>query len=118
MHFPVVKLPGIVDQSHPQMTKKTSVKLFRWMALAEAISYFLLLGIAMPLKYVWDMPLAVKWVGAAHGALFVTFSLSLALAMYKAAWPLSRAVLLFIASLIPLLPFWLDAKVKAWAEES
>jgi hypothetical protein len=27
-------------------------------------------------------------------------------------------VLLFIASLIPLLPFWLDAKVKAWEEES
>jgi integral membrane protein len=100
------------------MTQKTSVTLFRWMALAEAISYLLLLGIAMPLKYVWDMPLAVKWVGAAHGALFVTFCLSLAFAMYKAAWPLSRAVLLFIASLIPLLPFWLDAKVKAWAEES
>jgi integral membrane protein len=50
--------------------------------------------------------------------LFVTFCLSLALAMLKAAWPLSRAVLLFVASLIPLLPFWLDTKVKTWAEES
>lgn len=100
------------------MTPKKSVSIFRWMALAEAVSYLLLLGIAMPLKYVWGQPLAVKWVGAIHGMLFVTFCLSLAAAMHQNRWPLRRAILLFIASLIPLLPFWLDAQVKKWAEEA
>ncbi len=90
--------------------------MFRWTALAEAVSYLVLLGVAMPLKYVWGMPLAVKIVGSLHGGLFVAFCALLWLAMQKAAWPLSRAVMLFLASLVPLLPFWLDARVKKWAE--
>lgn len=100
------------------MTKRHAVTIFRWAALAEAVSYLALLGIAMPLKYVWDMPMAVKIVGSIHGGLFVAFCVALALTMQKAAWPLTRAIMLFVASLIPLLPFWLDARVKSWAEDA
>ena len=99
------------------MTKRTAVTMCRWAALAEAVSYLLLLGIAMPLKYVWGMPMAVKIAGSIHGGLFVTFCAALGLAMQKAAWPLTRAAMLFLASLLPLVPFWLDARVKAWAED-
>ncbi len=91
---------------------------FRWTALAEAVSYLVLLGIAMPLKYVWDMPLAVRILGSLHGALFVLFCLTLASAMRAAKWPLGRGIMLFAASLLPFAPFWLDRRVKAWAEEA
>jgi integral membrane protein len=100
------------------MTPKQTVNLFRRTALAEAVSYLALLGIAMPLKYVWGIPLAVKVIGSVHGALFVAFCLTLALAMRAARWSLGRGVMLFIASLIPLLPFWLDARVRTWVEEA
>ena len=90
--------------------------VFRWTALAEAVSYLVLLGIAMPLKYVWDMPMAVRVVGSLHGALFVLFCVSLALAMRAGGWSRERGVMLFVASLIPFLPFWLDRRVKKWAE--
>ena len=46
---------------------------FRMVAIAEGISFLVLLGIAMPLKYILDVPEAVKVVGWIHGALFVTF---------------------------------------------
>lgn len=98
------------------MTRQQAVNAFRWTALAEAVSYLVLLGIAMPLKYLWQMPLAVKIIGSIHGALFVAFCLTLLLAMQKAAWPLGRAAMLFVASLLPLVPFWLDRRVKSWAE--
>ena len=49
------------------------VRLFSTIALVEGISYVLLLGIAMPLKYFLDMPLAVKVVGWAHGVLFMAY---------------------------------------------
>jgi integral membrane protein len=98
------------------MTRQQAVNAFRWTALAEAVSYLILLGIAMPLKYLWQMPLAVKITGSIHGGLFVLFCATLWLAMQKAAWPLSRAALLFVASLLPLVPFWLDRRVKSWAE--
>ena len=39
----------------------------------EGISYLLLLGVAMPLKYMMDMPMAVRWVGMAHGLLWVLY---------------------------------------------
>jgi Domain of unknown function (DUF3817) len=48
----------------------------------------------------------------------VAFCLTLLLAMQKAAWPLGRAAMLFVASLLPLVPFWLDRRVKSWAEDA
>jgi len=47
--------------------------IFSKVALAEGISYILLLFVAMPLKYLFDMPLAVKYTGWAHGLLFVLY---------------------------------------------
>ncbi len=96
------------------MSAATSIRYFRYIALAEAISYLLLLGVAMPLKYIWGLPLAVKIVGGIHGGLFVIFCLTLAIAMRAGQWSLVRAAGLFLASLVPLLPFWLDARLRAW----
>lgn len=102
----------------PPMSAATAIRSFRITALAEAISYLLLLGIAMPLKYVWAQPLAVKIIGSIHGGLFVAFCLKLALAMRAGRWSLMRGVGLFLASLVPLLPFWLDARLRAWERSS
>ena len=100
------------------MSAATSIRSFRLTALAEAISYLLLLGIAMPMKYVWGQPLAVKIVGGIHGALFIVFCLTLALAMRAGRWSLIRVAGLFLASLVPLLPFWLDARLRTWEAEA
>ena len=100
----------------PVTPASTPIRHFRLTALAEAISYLLLLFIAMPLKYVWQMPVAVKVTGMIHGVLFVVFCFTLYRAWLAAKWPLERAVMLFIASLIPFVPFWLDQRVKTWEE--
>ena len=49
------------------------VTFLRRVALAEAVSYLILVAIAMPLKYLADQPLAVRYVGMAHGVLFILF---------------------------------------------
>ncbi|MEZ0388590.1 MAG: DUF3817 domain-containing protein [Verrucomicrobium sp.] len=87
---------------------KNPVSLLRKVAILEAISYLVLLGIAMPLKYIWQVPQAVKVVGWVHGALFVVFCLALLQVWITAKWPIFRAGLVFIASLLPLVPFFLD----------
>ena len=38
----------------------------RLSSLADGFSYIVLLGIAMPLKYMADMPMAVQIVGSLH----------------------------------------------------
>jgi integral membrane protein len=100
------------------MSAARSILYFRLTALTEAISYLLLLGVAMPLKYVWGQPLAVKIIGSIHGGLFVLFCLTLAFAMQAGQWSLKRAVGLFFSSLVPFLPFWLDAHLRTWQAEA
>ena len=96
---------------------KNSVSFLRSVGLLEAVSYLLLLFIAMPLKYAWDMPLAVRIVGSAHGALFVLFCIALWRVLMTTNWPFSRAALVFIASLLPFVPFFIDRRMRTWAAE-
>lgn len=81
---------------------------FRWIAIAEGISYVVLLFIAMPLKYGFDMPLAVKYVGWAHGVLFMAYVAAEALAAWEQRWTMVFAAAAFLASLIPFGTFVLD----------
>lgn len=97
------------------MTK--TVSFLRAISLAEGVSYLTLLGVAMPLKYLAGLPLAVRIVGSIHGGLFVALCVALALALYQARWPVARAALVFTASLIPFAPFFLDQKMRVWASD-
>lgn len=83
----------------------------RFMALLEGASLLLLLFVAMPLKYSYGMPEAVKLIGPAHGVLFILFNL--VLFVYAARGHLSgvKAVLGFFASLIPFGTFYYKWKV-------
>ncbi len=67
---------------------------------------------AMPLKYVWKMPLAVKYVGWAHGMLFVLYVVCLIMAWQEKKWGIGKVIVLFVASLLPFAPFWVDKKLK------
>ncbi|MGA9520880.1 MAG: DUF3817 domain-containing protein [Myxococcaceae bacterium] len=91
---------------------KTSLGRFRAVALLEGLSFVVLLFIAMPLKYLGDMPMAVKLVGWAHGALFVLFVLALAETAVALRWSLTRVMAAFAASLLPFGTFVLDAKLR------
>lgn len=46
---------------------------FRMIGIAEGISFLVLLLVAMPLKYFFKMPEAVKIFGWIHGILFISF---------------------------------------------
>jgi integral membrane protein len=89
-----------------------TVKRFATIAFWEGISYVLLLGIAMPLKYYFEFPFAVKVVGWAHGVLFVAYGIMLVLCWIKCKWSFLRVVLYFFASLLPILPFIVERKLK------
>ncbi len=92
------------------------LKAFRRIGIIEGISYLSLLGIAMPLKYLYDMPEAVKVVGMAHGVLFIGYVVLLYLAMKKYGWNIRYAAILFISSLIPFGTFFTDKKLKVFEE--
>ena len=79
----------------------------------EGVSYLLLLGIAMPLKYFGGYPEAVKYTGWLHGILFVAFIFALADVMISRKWSLKKTAIAFISSLLPFGTFFLDKPLKA-----
>jgi integral membrane protein len=91
----------------------SKIKTFATIAFLEGISFVVLLGIAMPLKYFFDFPAAVTVVGWAHGVLFMLYALYLVLCWKEYAWSFSRVVGYFVASLLPILPFVVERRLKA-----
>lgn len=95
----------------PQLLQ-TPIGRLRVVAFAEGCSFLLLLGIAMPLKYLAGIPLAVKVVGWIHGGLFVLFCAALTQAMFAARWSMRRVGLVFASSLVPFGTFVVDGHLK------
>jgi integral membrane protein len=89
-----------------------SVQTLRLLALTEGVSFLLLLGVAMPLKHMAGLPLAVKIAGWAHGLLFVALCYVLFHITLEKRWPLGRAGLVFLAALLPFGPFVIDRRLK------
>ena len=86
---------------------------FRRIAQAEGISYLTLLGIAMPLKYLANLPIAVDILGWIHGILFITYICSLTYVSFKINWKFKRTLLAGLVSLLPFGPFLFDKKIFA-----
>ena len=96
---------------------KNPIPFLRKIALTEAVSFLVLLGVAMPLKYFLDIPIAVKVVGWIHGVLFMIFCGALLQTMLVAKWPFVRSVLIFIAALLPFGPFMVDRRMLVYEAE-
>ena len=91
------------------------MKKLSWLrkaGIAEGISFLVLLGIAMPLKYIFHQPMAVKIFGWGHGILFIAFLVL--------AWEVKTDrnksfkwfATAFLAAIIPTGTFFFDKKLK------
>ena len=94
------------------MKKDIIIRLFRIVALAEGISFLLLLGVAMPLKYLANMPAAVRVAGMLHGVLFVAFVILAWETMNKLDKKYSWFFIAFLSSILPFGTFVLENKLK------
>lgn len=85
-------------------------KVFRVTAILEGISYLALFAFTMPLKYWAGIGQPNKWVGYAHGVLFILYILLLLVLMFEKKWGVKKFLILFIASLLPFGTFYADKK--------
>lgn len=89
----------------------TTIRRLRVVGFWEGVSFLLLLGIAMPLKYLAGWPDAVRVVGMAHGILFLLYVVATIQAAVEHDWPWRRTAVVLVASLVPAGPFVVDAKI-------
>lgn len=88
------------------------IKTLTTVGYLEGTSFLLLLGVAMPLKYMMGIPEAVKYVGMAHGILFIVYLVILMGTADKVKMPIWAMPLGVIASVLPFGPFVFDAILK------
>jgi integral membrane protein len=91
----------------------TNLGRLRIIGFGEAISWLLLLGFAMPMKYIWHNPLPVKYVGWAHGLLFISYIAMAYIVKEENNWSFKKLATAFIAAFLPFGTFIFDAKLKA-----
>jgi integral membrane protein len=91
---------------------QTPIAQLRLIAILEGISFLILLGVAMPMKYLLGIEAAVKVVGWTHGILFMLFCAALVLAMRAARWTPLQTGIVFAAALVPFGPFLIDGRLR------
>jgi integral membrane protein len=95
---------------------KNFIKRFRIIGQMEGASFLILLGIAMPMKYLLDIPEPVKMIGWAHGLLFILYLIGVAQAKFTLNWSLKQVFFALIASVVPFGPFIIDRQYLKDAE--
>lgn len=94
-----------------------SIAWLRVIGIAEGISLLVLMGIAMPLKYWAGHPQPVKYVGWAHGLLFIAFMMTAVVVYFQKGWPFKRVILAFIAAFLPFGTFVFDRWLQKQSKE-
>lgn len=88
----------------------TQIKGFKLVSTLEAISFLVLLFIAVPLKYIFDMPQLVSIVGMGHGILFVLYVFGAYWMYEKLNWKGKTLLITILCSVIPFGPFYVEKK--------
>jgi integral membrane protein len=88
----------------------TALGKLRIVGFIEGVSYLILLFIAMPLKYIWGDPSAVRTYGSVHGLFFILFMVFLFQSKAEYGWSTKKAGLLVLLSMIPFGNFYADWK--------
>jgi integral membrane protein len=90
---------------------KTPISRLRTIGIYEGISFLVLIGIGMPLKYMAGIPEVVKYVGWAHGLLFIMYLGAVSQVALQYRWSVLKILAAVVASLLPFGPFILDNKL-------
>ncbi|WP_299251360.1 DUF3817 domain-containing protein [uncultured Cytophaga sp.] len=91
---------------------KSISKKIRYVAVAEGISYLLLLTLSILKRTTSiDVHAGIQYLGMLHGILFVLFVIAIGAGIVILKWSFLRATWAFVASLLPFGTFVLDVQL-------
>lgn len=95
------------------MTVQTALRNYRIAAWVTGVGLLVLVFVAMPLKYIWDIPGPTAIVGMTHGFLYMAYILLTLLLAERARWKPLDAVVVALAGTIPIASFVAERRVTA-----
>jgi integral membrane protein len=94
--YPTAARPAFTRLPRPS----TARALMRWVAIAEATSWLLLI-VATIVKFAFGQPFAVQILGPIHGTLFLAYLGVVAAAWWSLRWSIATVVVVVIDSFLP-----------------
>ncbi|EFM12174.1 conserved hypothetical protein [Paenibacillus curdlanolyticus YK9] len=91
--------------------KQAALKSFRYISYLEGISFLILLGIAIPLKYAADQPQMVTVTGMIHGVFFAAYIIGIFVMAALYRWKVLRIAGGILAAFLPFGPFVLERRI-------
>ena len=88
-----------------------NLSILRAVGIAEGISFLLLLGITMPMKYIFQIPEPTSIVGMAHGILFILYCAYVVIVGYQLKWAYATIFFALLASVLPFGTFVADKRI-------
>jgi integral membrane protein len=87
----------------------TQIGRLRLLGFLEGMSLLILIGIAMPLKYIYHEPGMVKVMGSVHGLLFLLFVINTLSVGVEYKWKFTTTTWkVLLACIIPFGTFYVD----------
>ena len=86
----------------------TPVGRLRLFSLLEAVTYLILLFVAVPIRYAGHNPNPVHVMGPVHGTLFILYVLAAIDVRGKLGWDSKVTLKVLVASVIPFAPFYVE----------
>lgn len=103
---PAARIP--LNRQQPVSINHAFLRRLRILSIIEGVSTLVLFGIAMPMKYVWETPMAVTIVGSVHGILFMAVVAMFVLAIWRVPIAPRLAVVGIGGAIVPFGPFIVD----------
>lgn len=96
------------------------MKTFRLISLLEGVSLYVLLAIAMPLKYLYGIDGVVPIVGILHGSLFLIYAVATLVVSHHQHWSVLKWLGIFLAGVIPFGFLVIGPRLRAekWLDSS
>jgi integral membrane protein len=91
---------------------------FRVVAYIVGVFLLILVGVAMPLKYLADSPQLVEVVGPVHGFLYMIYLVVAFDLAVRSRWRFTRTALILVAGTIPVMSFVAERRVTGWVRRT
>ena len=89
-----------------------SLKRYQVMAYVVGVMLLVLVLVAIPLRYGFDVPEVSKVVSPIHGFLFIVYLVTAFDLALKARFTGKGTVLVLLAGVVPFLSFWAERRVS------
>ncbi len=101
--------PDTANTTTPSVQSMSGLRL---VSFIEGLSLLILFFVAMPMKYIGGNPDPVRFVGMAHGVLFLIFCAMIMISAINHKWSFRFSVMAGLSSIVPFGMLYLDRKLR------